>query len=252
MQQYDFYLQHNIHNTPMLRCAAGCYTGNMPLLERLIAPFTPFDCLVCGKEGSLLCGFCAQDALIPLPSRCYRCKKLTTDFKVCEKCRKHTVLKHAWIATSYDGMAQQLVKCYKFERARSAGTILADAIEAALPLLSKDTLVIPVPTATSRMRIRGYDQAQLLARELAKARGLAYLRAVTRISQSRQVGATRKQRHEQLKNAFLVTHPSLIKNQNVLIIDDVTTTGATLEAIATVLKQAGAKTVTAAVFAQRQ
>ncbi len=223
----------------------------MPLLERLLAPLAPFDCLVCGKEGALLCGFCAQDVLVPLPSRCYRCQKLTDDFSVCATCRKLTPLKHVWIATEYEGTAQMLVKRYKFERARAAVDILVDVIDNVLPVLPKDTLIIPVPTATSRIRLRGYDQAQLLARGLAKQRGLRWARLVTRLSQSRQVGATRKQRHEQLKNAFLVTNPALINGQNILIIDDVTTTGATLEAMATVLKQAGARNITAITFAQK-
>lgn len=224
----------------------------MPLLERLIAPFTPFDCLVCGKEGSLLCNFCAHDVLVPLPSRCYHCQRLMDDSKVCPACRRHTPLKQVWIATNYEGTAQMLVKRYKFDRARSAVEILAESMDNSLPLLPRDTLVVPVPTATTRIRLRGYDHAALLARSISKRRGLHWERLVTRLSQSRQVGATRKQRQEQLKNAFLVTKPELIKDQNILIIDDVTTTGATLEAMAKVLKQAGAKTINALVFAQRQ
>lgn len=224
----------------------------MPLLEKLIAPLAPFDCLICNKEGALLCGFCTQEAFIPLPSRCYRCQKLTDNFKVCQKCRRHTPLKQVWVATDYSGTAQKLLKLYKFERARSAAAIMAVAMNDVLPILPKDTIIIPVPTATSRVRLRSYDHAVLLARLIAIKRQLPWLRAVTRVSQTRQVGATRKQRREQLKNAFIVTKPTLIKGRNVLIIDDVTTTGATLETMAQTLKTAGAKQINALTFAQKQ
>ena len=224
----------------------------MPLLERLLAPLAPHMCLVCGQENFLLCNFCAQDVLIPLPSRCYRCQRLTDDFKVCSKCQPQTVLKHVWIATNYTGAAQELVKRYKFERARAAVDILAAALDQALPYGLKDILIIPVPTATSRIRLRGYDHAALLARALANRRKLDWQRLVTRVSQSRQVGSNRKQRHKQLKNAFIVTNPSAVKGRKILIIDDVTTTGATLETMAQVLKNAGAKQVDAVVFAQKQ
>ena len=74
---------------------------------------------------------------------------------------------------------------------------------------------------------------------------------VIRVGQTHQFGATRHQRLEQLERAFLVTNPTDVKNKHILLVDDVLTTGATLETLARVLKSAGAKQVDAVVFAQK-
>jgi ComF family protein len=111
-------------------------------------------------------------------------------------------------------------------------------------------IVVPVPTASSRRRQRGYDQAELIARQLAKLCGLRYTKLLRRRGNSRQVGSSRQLRRLQLADAFYLTHPSMVRGQSVLLIDDVLTTGATLEAAGQVVKQAGSKRVMAAVFAQ--
>lgn len=224
----------------------------MPLLDNLLALIAPHDCLVCGQEGALICKWCAPDAFMPVPSRCYRCKRLTTDYATCSNCRRQTSLKHVWIATDYQEIAQQLLHKYKFERAQAGVSSIGTALENVLPHLAPDILIIPVPTATSRVRQRGYDQVGLLARYLARQRQLVWTRAVTRLTQSRQVGSGRQQRLTQLQNAFLVTKPKIIEGAHILLVDDVVTTGATLEAVSRVLKQAGAKTIDAVVFAQKQ
>lgn len=120
-----------------------------------------------------------------------------------------------------------------------------------IPYIGKDTIVVPVPTATKRVRQRGFDHAALTAKAYAAQEGLLFMPALVRIGQTRQVGASKKQRHEQLQGAFRVVSPKRIKAEHILLLDDVLTTGATLEAAARVLKQAGAKTVSAAVFAQK-
>lgn len=224
----------------------------MPFLDLVLSVVAPHDCLSCGAEGKLICAWCAPDAFPDLPSRCYRCKCITIDFAVCDSCRRKSPLKNVWVRTDYENTAKQLINLYKFERVRSAFKPISGAMEEILPFLSSDTLIVPVPTATSRVRQRGYDQSVLLARSLAGIRSLMWVRAVTRLSQSRQVGANRKQRLNQLKGAFMVTKPNLVKNANILIVDDVVTTGATIEAVATVLKQAEAKSISAITFAQKQ
>ena len=224
----------------------------MPLLDSLISVIAPHTCLICGREGRLVCNWCMPDAFIALPSRCYRCKRITTNFAVCDRCKKQTRLRHVWIRTDYDGNAKELLHVYKFERAQAAVRTIAEAMDELLPFLSAETLVIPVPTATSRVRTRGYDHAALLAREIARKRGLVWLRAVTHLSQSRQVGAGRQKRLVQLDNDLLVTKPVLVKGRDILIVDDVVTTGATIETMAQVLKKAGAKSVNALAFAQKQ
>ena len=224
----------------------------MPLLERIIGLVAPHTCVVCGSEGRLVCQVCEVDAFPALPSRCFRCKRITTEFAVCDRDRKQTRIKHVWVRTDYASYAKTILHHYKYERARAAAGIIAEALDEVVPFLAAGTLVVPIPTATSRVRERGYDHAALLARAFARQRCLVWQRAVTRLSQSRQVGASRQKRIAQLRGNFLVTKPALVHGSHVLLVDDVVTTGATLEAVALVLKQAGAKSVTAAVFAQKQ
>jgi ComF family protein len=118
-----------------------------------------------------------------------------------------------------------------------------------LPYFGPETLLVPVPTATQRARQRGYDQADLLARELSEILGLPHQYLLSRLGQARQVGTGRKQRAAQLAKAFRVKGRVPI-NSHIMLVDDVVTTGATLEAAATILKKAGAKRVDAVIFAQ--
>ena len=224
----------------------------MPLLDLVLSTLAPHNCLTCGREGKLICEWWWPDALVELPSRCYSCKRITSDFAVCDRCKKQTSLRHVWLRCDYGAASKDLLHVYKFERARAAAGTIASAMDEVLPYLPSNTLIIPVPTATSRVRERGYDQAALLARLIASKRRLPWLRAVTHLSQSRQVGASRQQRLTQLKNTFVVIKPDLVRGMDILIVDDVVTTGSTLETMAAVLKQAGAKSVNALAFAQKQ
>lgn len=223
----------------------------MMSLDRLMAVVAPHACLVCGSEGSLLCGYCQADVLSPVPSRCYRCHAQTQDFATCPKCRASSKVSNVWVRTGYDNLPKQLVHKLKFERAQGAAPVIAGLVAESLPYLPRDTIIIHIPTATSRRRQRGYDQSELIARELAKRTGLTFRSMLGRYGQSRQVGSSRKIRLQQLNEAFRPRHPEKIKGANILIVDDIVTTGATLETAALVLRQAGAKKLYATTFAQK-
>src|SRR5690606_5505450 len=113
-------------------------------------------------------------------------------------------------------------------------------------------LVTHVPTASSRIRERGYDQAEVLAREFANLRKLPFSSLLHRLGQTRQVGAGRKERLNQLSAAFTAKDQKLIKNARIILIDDIVTTGATLESASRILKAAGAKSVNGLAVAQKQ
>lgn len=224
----------------------------MLLLEKVFGILAPHECLNCGREGALLCAWCRADVITLLPSRCYRCHKLTEDRQVCDKCRRGTVLKHVWVAADYDGVIKELIHHFKFERAKGTAVVLADILDEATPYFSPETIVSYVPTATSRVRQRGYDQAAELAKAFASKRELKVMPLLYRQGQARQVGADRKERLKQLAHAFRPRNEKLITGASIILIDDIVTTGATLEAASKILKKAGAKTVNALVVAQKQ
>lgn len=196
----------------------------------------------------MLCNWCYPDAFTPLPSRCYRCMAKTKQSATCTRCRRQTNLSHVWMGAEYEGVSEQLIKLFKFERAHGVGKILAKHLNETVPYL-KDVIITFAPTATSRRRQRGYDQAQVVAKELAQLRKIPYLALLGRLGQQRQVGANRKERLKQLEKAFWAQNDHKIIGKHIVLIDDVMTTGATLEMAAKVLKAAGAKRVSAVVCA---
>lgn len=224
----------------------------MFVIERLISVFAPHTCLSCGREGNVLCAWCLPDALLALPDRCYSCRQFSQDSQVCQKCCTKTRLDHVWVRSEYKDLARELLYTFKFNRGQAAAAPIAALIDQILPWLPPETVLVHVPTATVRRRQRGYDHAELLAKELARIRGLHHLALLARRGQTRQVGAKRDERLHQLAEAYRPLRGQLIKGANILLVDDITTTGATLAAAAKVLKRAGAKTVDAVVFAQKQ
>lgn len=221
------------------------------MIDRLLGLLAPHVCIMCGSEGGLLCERCAPDATDPVPARCYRCSSMTINSAVCSSCRRNSPLRHVWVASQYGGPPKELIYQLKFSRTKPAAHLIALYLHETVPTLSPNTVITFVPTATSRVRQRGYDQAQLIAKTFAKYRGLPCRALLVRHGQSRQVGSDRKHRLEQAVKNYQ-SKQEIENGTEVLLIDDILTTGATLEASAKVLQQAGAKTVNAAVFAQKQ
>lgn len=218
------------------------------ILQAILSQLAPHDCLGCGAEGALLCSRCVAN-LDMVPERCYRCRRLSVDGKTCSSCRSSSAVYIARAVTPYRGLAKDIVWRLKFSGAQAAAREMAHLMSHLLPT-GETIVIVPIPTATTRVRTRGYDQAVLLARAVARQTGKRYCPALRRLGQHHQVGATRVQRVTQLQEAYRCIRPTAIESAHVILIDDVSTTGATLEAAATIMKAAGAKRVSALTFAQ--
>ncbi len=156
------------------------------------------------------------------------------------------------MCTDYTGAAQQLIYGLKFDRKQAAASIIGHRMQRMLPDVG-DVAVVPVPTAARRVRQRGYDQAVLIGRDLGRRlSGASYCPVLRRRGHARQVGAGRSARLQQLGGALWVARPVAIRGRHVILVDDVVTTGATLEAAALPLRLAGAASVSAIVFAHKQ
>ncbi len=221
----------------------------MRLVEHFFRIIAPANCLSCGAEGSPVCAWCTESALPEVAGRCYRCNKLTKNSATCLPCKRSTPIRHLWIRTEYTAVARVLVHAMKFKYSLEAAELIAHELVNTLPALPPQTVVVYVPAATSHVRQRGFDHAKIIAQELARELGLAYAPALARTGQARQVGATRRQRLAQMEGVFRVRQPYLVNSLPVLLVDDVLTTGATIESATRVLKTAGAKSVDAVVFA---
>lgn len=221
-------------------------------LDKLISYIAPHECLACGLEGALLCSVCLP--LLPeIQPQCYRCYRTTNGNKTCASCRRGSPLECVWIRSSYDGFAEALVRSLKFNRAlMAADTIAASLANQFISAFPKNGVIVPIPTASGRVRQRGYDQSVLIAKALSRKTKLPYSSMLLRRGQQRQTGSSRSHRLMQLQDAFQIKQHKILTTKEVILVDDVFTTGATLEAAARTIKQAKAKKVHALVFARAE
>lgn len=223
---------------------------HMVLLQRLLGILAPHTCLGCGIEGSLICDFCRDSSLPEAPSACGFCLKIAFLGETCEPCRKHFPIYHVWAVTLYEGIAKELVIYTKFEAARAGCKIIAQMLAEHLPVGVDFTVIVPVPTISPHIRVRGFDHAAEIAKQLSIITKVPMVPYVKRIDQTTQLGSSRKDRIGNLKNKMYSANTKYIKYERVLLVDDVITTGASLSETARVLKRAGVKVVDAVVFAR--
>lgn len=222
----------------------------MSVLESLVGLIAPPDCLACGSEGSALCLDCSTKFIKAFGKRCWRCNKLSDGSKTCGSCRHVGGPGHVWIGTVYDGVAQNLVRLYKFGHLRAASEPIAHTMSETFGGAS-DCLVVPVPTATARVRERGFGHSELLAKTVAYQLKMPRANVLNRLGQSRQLGSARGDRLKQLEGKFAVRSTRYVRGRKILLVDDVLTTGGTLIAATQALRAAGAAQVDALVFAKR-
>lgn len=210
----------------------------------------PPRCVSCQALGVLLCDRCRATITLPEPPLCARCGRPLQASRAGEQCdlcalgRGPVHLTSLRVATDYEGGIRAAILAYKFRGVRRLveplGKMLADAYTR--ERLDAD-LVTHVPLHTKRRRERGYDQSQLLARELARRLNLPLLPdAVQRVRATEpQTHLQGEQRIANVAGAFTLANPSVIeraKDRRILLIDDVTATGSTLDATAAALAEA--------------
>ena len=202
-------------------------------LARLVPRRGPV-CPVCGRffegeAGAHLCGRCLADR----PA-----------FSVHRSCG------------AYGGTLREIILLFKYRRYAPLAGPLARFAEAALSgeaaLWDGAELLVPVPLHRARKRERGFNQSVLLARELGKARGVETVKGplVKVRNVPAQAGLRAADRERNVVGAYAVRRPERVRGKIVVIVDDVTTTGATIRECARVLVEAGAKEVRALTLAQ--
>lgn len=225
----------------------------MSVLEASILWLAPPECISCGKEGHTLCKSCSLK-IIPYSERCWNCASLSPKGRTCPRCRRPGSPAHVWIAANHEGLARELLHTYKFDHQRIVAESLAQMMAKNFidnnGSESSNYLVVSVPTATSRVRERGFDHSGLLARNIARKLGLERQSVLGRLGQTRQVGAIRANRQAQITGKFWVKKPAGVVGRQILLIDDVVTTGATLYEASKTLQLAGATRVDALIFAK--
>ncbi len=156
----------------------------------------------------------------------------------------------SWVA--FDGPIRKVLHRLKYRQDLGLGDILAaEILDYVDDLQWEIDLVVPVPLGKERFKERGYNQVSLIARPIALARGWKYLpRSLKRSKETRsQVGLSADERKENVYNAF-VADGKEVAGKSVLVLDDVSTTGATLNSCAQALMRGGARQVYALTIAR--
>ena len=215
------------------------------LTRALEATLLPPVCGGCGRRGEWLCPSCTA-ALRPLTDARCRCGRPGTRGRVCSVCAEWPdALGPIRAAFVFEGPLRSSIHRFKYRgeyaRGRYLGSLLADAAATALDGVALD-LVLPIPLHPRRQRERGFNQAQILAEAVAARLGVPLGQDLLRIVDTRsQVGLDYAGRRANMQGAFR-SGPG-VRGASVLLIDDVVTTGATMEAAGLALLEAGARHV---------
>lgn len=196
-----------------------------------------------------LCEWCG-DRLVPYAQEgqiCIHCEETGPRFE------------HAAAFGEYQDALRGLIHLLKYQRIRPAarplGRCLAQTIRRMLAEFKGPFLLVPVPLHRRRRNSRGFNQAEKISRvALRELRDLPVKFAPSLLVRSRftesQTGFTREQRRENLRGAFAVPDPASVRGRNILLVDDVLTTGATADECSRILLRAGAKLVLVATVAR--
>ncbi len=244
----------------------------------------PVECLGCGEEGTWLCRRCFAGLDFKPAQYCLHCKKSNDFGAFCADCSSHYSLNGVMIAGDYENATiARMIKSLKYHFAQNIAEILGDYLSLFLrDLMNKsyitgadlarggvwrkvanapgspsfffdpaDTLVLPVPLHARRLRWRGFNQAEPIARKVAKNFHLTLNTGdLTRTShRPPQAKLNERDRRKNIKGCFAWRGDNL-GGRSAILIDDVTTTGSTLDECARVLKAAGAGEVWGLVVAK--
>ena len=213
----------------------------------------PPRCIVCGQVDSWLCDECAPKLPQLQGPVCARCGVPVTHPPLCPRCRQTPLrLQQVRSVFLFDGRPRAAIHHLKYRHGRELaaplGRLLADYMATnPMPV----DLVVPVPLHPRRLRQRGYNQAALLACELGRQAGLPVdqdgLQRVRETASQMRLNAAERQVN--VRDAFACSNGNA-QGRQVLLVDDVCTTGATLEACADALRAGGAKAVWALTLAR--
>lgn len=195
----------------------------------------PTYCIECGRPGEYLCTLCKKKLRKSLPE-CYVCRKISNRYMT-HKCCKNNNINAVFVGWQYDNISKKILSEFKYKYAYKLSVILSDLLLERLKatnfieLFGVDPILIPVPIHKSHSNLRGFNQSSLIAKNLSKLLGCEFREdIISRVKDSNyQSQATLKDR-KSLGEVFQIKN--VIKGRNIVIVDDVITTGTTINRVA--------------------
>jgi ComF family protein len=224
----------------------------------------PDECRVCGEplrdvSRIPVCGACLrQPTAIAADYYCADCKTpFLNRFPLdqqgrCSLCRLGlTGFDTVYTFGSYEDTLRTLIHLFKYNQVRPLARPLGALVARAIPREHRFDLIIPMPLHWKKRWSRGYNQSELLAKEVSRRWGVPVKKMVRRVkATAAQAGLSNSKRRLNVRGAFQIRKGANLKGLRVLLIDDVLTTGSTASACASVLKRAGASHVAVAAVAR--
>lgn len=216
----------------------------------------PKRCLICGAYDTWFCEDCQNSAILQNDQICIICNRPSLNGVVHPTCATRSTLDGLMAAGKFDQL-QELIHSFKYNLIKDLAPALAEIYvkfiqENNLEDFFEQFCLLPVPLHKSRLRFRGFNQSHLIAEELAKRLKIPLLaEALVRIKNTEpQTTLDKSRRETNMEESFACPDSEIVRNKKILLIDDIATTGATLNECAKALKSAHAQTVWALVLGQ--
>lgn len=224
------------------------------MLEKITNIFFPSVCPICGKipvKGQKICEECRKNIVIISEPKCVKCgKPLVDEHKLyCSGCGRRQHFFDKGVAVfEYSGFFRESMYRFKYDNSREYADFYAGVTARIYGKQFQEweiDAVVPVPIHKERELKRGYNQARVFAEALVKHTGL-HMESRLLIRKKKTVPQkelTEEMRYRNLKDAFAVNKEKMRGIENILLVDDIYTTGSTVDACSSILKKAGAKRV---------
>lgn len=212
----------------------------------------------CKKFGEYLCPNCFTKLSFDVRQNCLLCARPSFDGMTHPKCNGKYTINGYFAALNYKGVLKRLIYQFKYSPyLTDLQTVLGDLLYEQLiqdelfhKVLQKNPILIPIPLSRFKLRKRGYNHAEILAKNLGKRLGLSVQNSLKRIKETKpQYGLKREERVRNIRGAFAMK-PGQNKYKTTLLIDDIVTTGSTLLEAANILKRNGFEKVYGVILAQ--
>jgi ComF family protein len=205
----------------------------------------PKKCINCKREGQYLCEDCLS--LIEMnPFNYCLCEKLERKNK-CDNCKNRN-LDRILSATSFKGIVREAIHKLKYsyleELSVPLSLLILNYLQNINCQIDNSFIIVPVPMHPKKKRRRGFNQSEEIAKIISQSTNIPLSTTLIKIKETKpQMELNRIERMENIKNCFAINNEKEIENKTILLLDDVYTTGTTIEECAKVLKENGAKEV---------